>query len=180
MLVLPDGKETIGGFKIQKKSFYAAYEACGADFCSIKEIDDGILILFGDGAGHGVNESITAILCMTVFNSTITEDPSEMLRRINRILFATLNKAYVMCIRIRNNEIFYCGRIEQAILSNRHFDMNCAVLGASEEYEFEAKVAKFEDSDVLTLRTDGAVYKDPTDDQLEVIIRKEGTSLLAL
>lgn len=178
MLVLPDGRDSIGGFKIQKKSSYAAFDACGADFCSIKEIEDGVLIIFGDGAGHGVNESMTAILCMTVFNSTITEDPSEMLRRINRILFNTKNKAYVMCIRIRNNEIFYCGRIEEAQLSNRRFDTNCAVLGVSEDYECEAKVAKFEDNDVLILRTDGAVFKDPTDDQTEVIIRKEGTPVL--
>ena len=82
--------------------------------------------------------------------------------------------------RIQNEEIFYSGRIEEAKLSSRYFDMNCPVLGAVEEYECESKVAKFEENDILSLRTDGAVFSDETDDQMEVIIKKEGVLPLAL
>jgi hypothetical protein len=175
-LVLPDGDTNLQNYIISKKTYFPE-RTIGADFCAVKEIDNGILILFGDAAGHGVIDSVAAIICMTVFNAITSEDPMEILRKINKVLCITRDKAYCVCIRIQNDEIFYCGRIEEAILSNRPFDMNCSVLGASEVYECESKVAKFEDHDVLRLRTDGAFFDDKTDDQMEVIIRKEGTIL---
>ena len=173
-LVLPDGESKFGEYVISKNTFFPE-RIIGADFCVVKQIDGGILILFGDAAGHGIVDALTAIICMTVFNATTSEDPKEILHKINKVLWITKDQAYCVCIRIQNDEIFYCGRIDEAVLSNRPFDMNCSVLGASEIYECESKVAKFEDDDILRLRTDGALYSDDSDDQLEVIIRKEGT-----
>lgn len=172
LLVYSDGNSRIGNYSISKDSTYSANDACGADFCCIKEIENGLLVIFGDGAGHGIHESMSAILCMTVFNSTITEDPAEMLRRINRILYETRNKAYVMCVRIRHDEIYYCGRIEEATISGRHLNTNCAVLGVAEEYDCISKADKMELGDILLLRTDGAVYSDEYDDQTTVIIHR--------
>lgn len=179
LLVLSDGKTIINGYVITKKSFFPE-KIAGADFCSAKEIDDGVLILFGDAVGHGINDSLTAIICMTAFYSSNETDPVLILQKINRVLCATKNKAYAMVIRIQKGEIFYAGRIEEAKLSERHFDTNCPVLGITEDYEFEFKVAKFEIDDVLYLKTDGAFLSDETDDQMEVIIRKEGVLQHAL
>lgn len=171
-LVLPDGETKIGDYIISKKTLFPE-KIIGADYCAVREIDNGFLILFGDAAGHGIVDSLTAVICMTVFNATSSEDPEEILRKINKILWITRGQSYSTCIRIQNDEVFYCGRIDEAVLGNRPLDMNCSVLGASDIYECESKVAKFEDIDILRLRTDGALYDDETDDQMEVIIRKE-------
>jgi len=131
-------------------------------------------MIFGDAVGHGINDSLAAIISMTVFNASVSEDPLEILTKINRALCITKDQVYCICIKIQDDKVFYSGKVEEAKLGDINFTMNCNVLGASEKYTCRTKTLKFKKKDVLRLRTDGAVFEDETDDQCDVIIRKEG------
>lgn len=175
--IIPDGEHHTSNFTIRKIS-HLPDSIVGADFCSYRLIEDGLLICFGDAAGHGVNHSPAAIMCLTVFNSSSSGDPQTIMSEINRVMYRNNDEAYCLIIKVNlvTETFTVTGKCEDMGIILPSGDMipvpmKSKAIGTEPEYIAPISMDyQFPIGSKLVLRTDGALYSDNNDDQTTLVL----------
>lgn len=175
--IIPDGEHQTTNFTIRKVS-HLPDSIVGADFCSYRLIEDGLLLCFGDAAGHGVNHSPAAIICLTVFNASSSEDPQTIMSEINRVMYRNNDEAYCLIIKadLKTETFTVTGKCEDMGILLPSGDMisipmKSKAIGTEPEYIAPISMEyQFLVGSKLVLRTDGALYSDDNDDQTTLVL----------
>lgn len=176
-LMMPDGDVKVGNFLLRKVS-HLPDKLVGADFCSYRLSGNSILICFGDVAGHGINHSPAAVMILTIFNASVSDDPQVIMYEINKLLYRNKDEAYCVIVKISGDTFTITGKCEDmGLLTDDNMvsiPMKSKVLGAEPEY-FPPTSAdySFPVGGKLVLRTDGALFDDVNDDQTILVVIRE-------
>ncbi len=177
-LMLADGTHELGNYIIKKHSLLPD-SIIGADFCSFIDKERFLFVCFGDAAGHGVNHSPAAVMCLTIFSSSFSTNPSCIFADMNRAMYKNGDEAYCVIVAIDKEKSTFTvtGKCEDMGLimpGGKEIipvPMKSKALGTEPEYAPPISADySFPIGSKLLLRTDGALYSDLNDDQTTVVI----------
>lgn len=159
----------------------------GADFVAAKEVDGSILVIVGDCVGHGTDASQGAKACLVAFHTPACNDTWSAIQIMHSVLqqVPTImgGEAFVLALRIfPGGRVIMEGKLEDVrvhTISNepmeKSLDEEIATYGqllGRSDTKLESRPAELhlKMDQVLVVQTDGARYKDHTDDQTSVTI----------
>lgn len=159
----------------------------GADFVAAKELSDSLLLIVGDCVGHGTDASQGAKACLVAFHTPACTDTWTTIQTMHSVLqmVPTImgGEAFVLAIRIyKSGKVFLEGKLEDVRLHTigdgdpaQSLESEVATYGTilgRADVEIKSKPVELalKPDQVLVVQTDGARYKDHSDDQTSVTI----------
>ena len=156
--------------------YYAKYkslEKVSGDFFDIIQITEnkiGILML--DVSGHGVASALVTAMAKVAFNTNATkiDDISKIFFEINNELVTFLGEsdyyltAFLGILDFETQKLEYVNAGHSSPYIYRHknghidtLEVTSFYVGAMEDIDFEAKITKLDENDILLIYTDGII-----------------------
>lgn len=187
-LMSDDGNFSTDEFCVYSRTEFSDVNA-GGDFYRAELRGDNIVLIVGDVVSHGFVVSQGALVCLSAFAATDTDDPKLILEAVNRALLPIQKEyggetfAFVMKLE-KSGVCMYNGLVERATLlpmggqTTINLQTYGSILGKADSFIGENLYFRMNDGDNLVLLTDGAANQDETDDKTSIIISKNiGTNI---
>jgi serine phosphatase RsbU (regulator of sigma subunit) len=165
------------------KNYFILYqpkEAVGGDFYWFYKTPNtnSYYIALADCTGHGVPGSLMTLLCTSILNQIVEQQPNlqpaQLLNLVNTKLYNSFTKENtekrskegmditVLNINLDNNKLMYSGARNPIILITKNeevkvLEVNRYTVGNQANYEFEHHEMQLKETDTLYLFTDGFV-----------------------
>lgn len=148
---------------------YIPCEGIGGDFFSCRNINGKTWFIIADVSGHGIASAMLSTMISVVYTASIqiSNEPSEVLKKINNLLYKTfegyensLASAIVGVIEGERISISTAGHPKPIIYRKdqnkvEKLDMSGFLLGIFEDVDFEVETRNFYSGDAIILYTDG-------------------------
>jgi hypothetical protein len=166
-VLFPAELPAIAGFTIS--SVYKPATEVGGDFYQViplrdKEGESGALILLGDVSGKGLKAAMTVSLIVGTVHALaeFTDDPAEILTRLNRRLLGRTRGGFATCTALRMESggrtiIANAGHLPP-FRTGSEIDLPGSLpLGLTADEQYESTTLYLEPGETLTLMTDGVL-----------------------
>jgi serine phosphatase RsbU (regulator of sigma subunit) len=166
-VLIPAELPAIPGFTIS--SVYKPAAEVGGDFYQViplrdKEGEPGALILLGDVSGKGLKAAMTVSLIVGTVHALaeFTDDPAEILTRLNRRLLGRTRGGFATCTALRMESggrtiIANAGHLPP-FRTGSEIDLPGSLpLGLTADEQYESTTLYLEPGETLTLMTDGVL-----------------------
>ncbi|HZB89457.1 MAG TPA: SpoIIE family protein phosphatase [Terracidiphilus sp.] len=166
-ILIPADPPAIPGFTIS--SVYKPAAEVGGDFYQViplrdEEGEPGALILLGDVSGKGLKAAMTVSLIVGTVRALaeFTDDPAEILTRLNRRLLGRTRGGFATCTALRmesggRTTIANAGHLAPFRTGSEIELPGSLPLGLTADERYESRTLYLEPGETLTLMTDGVL-----------------------